>query len=212
MSGSDIKRYQGQIVEWSEEKRFGFILPRGSGKGDPVVFLSMSSFQNRKRSPAVGDTVLYDLQTSPHMSTKRLRTPYRAARVTYLGEDPPVPMSRRGRLLFAPLGVVYWCALGTVSAHTGTPQWPAITSLVLSSVAFLVYGWDKLMALKGTSRVPEANLHLISLLGGWPGSALGQLVFAHKTLKAPFQRTFIGTVVVNIVLTAICATVVFSAR
>jgi len=61
---------------------------------------------------------------------------------------------------------------------------------VASVVAFIAYGLDKRAALRGRWRVPEASLHLIELLGGFPGALLGQQVFRHKRRKARYMIIF----------------------
>jgi uncharacterized membrane protein YsdA (DUF1294 family) len=70
---------------------------------------------------------------------------------------------------------------------------------VLSLVTFISYGIDKSAARKGARRTPEAELHVLSLLGGWPGALIAQRVFRHKTRKQPFRAYFWVTVVVNCV-------------
>ena len=57
---------------------------------------------------------------------------------------------------------------------------------VASAVAFLAHGRDKRAAIKGRRRTPEARLHLLELLGGWPGAVLAMLLFRHKTRKASY--------------------------
>lgn len=57
---------------------------------------------------------------------------------------------------------------------------------VMSILSFFMFGWDKLMAVKQCSRIPEAALLGISLCGGAAGSLLGMLLFRHKIRKAPF--------------------------
>ena len=56
----------------------------------------------------------------------------------------------------------------------------------LSLLAFVLFGWDKLMARRGRSRVPEAALLGVCLCGGGAGGLLGMLLFRHKLRKAPF--------------------------
>lgn len=56
--------------------------------------------------------------------------------------------------------------------------------------AFAMYGWDKRAARLDRSRVPERRLHLINLLGGWPGGLIGSRVFRHKTRKVRFRVVF----------------------
>ncbi len=70
-----------------------------------------------------------------------------------------------------------------------TPYVLALYALV-SALAFCLYGFDKRRARLGDSRVPEARLHLVELLGGWPGAWVGQRVFRHKTQKTSFRIVF----------------------
>ena len=62
--------------------------------------------------------------------------------------------------------------------------------LVMSLASYVAYGWDKRSAAKGSRRVPEQTLHILALLGGWPGSLLGQRHFRHKTKKLYFLIVF----------------------
>jgi uncharacterized membrane protein YsdA (DUF1294 family) len=43
-----------------------------------------------------------------------------------------------------------------------------------------VYGLDKGLAMIGWGRAPEKLLHLLALLGGFPGGWAGMLLFRHK--------------------------------
>jgi uncharacterized membrane protein YsdA (DUF1294 family) len=72
----------------------------------------------------------------------------------------------------------------------------AVTSLA----SFAAYGLDKRRAGIGGRRVPERTLHLLALLGGWPGAILGQRQFRHKTRKVPFQIAFWAVVVLHVAL------------
>jgi uncharacterized membrane protein YsdA (DUF1294 family) len=74
--------------------------------------------------------------------------------------------------------------------------------VVLSVVTFVAYGLDKSAAEKGRWRTPESALHLLSLVGGWPGALAGQRVFRHKTRKQPFRTIFWATVIANSVALA----------
>lgn len=58
---------------------------------------------------------------------------------------------------------------------------------VTSALAFLLFGWDKLMAKTRRRRVPEAALLGCALLGGSAGAALGMAAFHHKTRKPLFR-------------------------
>ena len=56
-----------------------------------------------------------------------------------------------------------------------------------SALAFLLFGWDKLMAKLRRRRIPEAALLGCALMGGSAGAALGMAVFHHKTRKSLFR-------------------------
>jgi uncharacterized membrane protein YsdA (DUF1294 family) len=71
---------------------------------------------------------------------------------------------------------------------------------LLSTIIFIVYGFDKLVARRGGKRVRERTLHLLALCGGWPGALAGQWVFRHKRRNRTFQVDFWLTVLFNILL------------
>ena len=57
------------------------------------------------------------------------------------------------------------------------------TSLVSSTLCFILYGYDKFQAKRQGWRVAEQTLHHLEVLGGWPGSYVAQSLFHHKTKK-----------------------------
>ena len=61
---------------------------------------------------------------------------------------------------------------------------------LMSVVCFIAYYRDKRKALRRQWRTPEATLHLIELLGGWPGGLLAQWVLRHKIKKISYQVSF----------------------
>ncbi|NTW28674.1 MAG: DUF1294 domain-containing protein [Coriobacteriia bacterium] len=72
-----------------------------------------------------------------------------------------------------------------------------VTYAVLSVLLFALYGADKAAARRGGWRTPEASLHLLALLGGWPGALIARRVFRHKTKKQPFRTILWITVAAN---------------
>ena len=58
---------------------------------------------------------------------------------------------------------------------------------VVSLLAFVLFGWDKLMAKLDRRRIPEATLWGAAFLGGGVGACLGMWVFHHKTRKGFFH-------------------------
>lgn len=74
---------------------------------------------------------------------------------------------------------------------------------VLTVVTFAAYGFDKRRAKKEGDRIPEKTLHILSLLGGWPGAIAGQKLFHHKTVKRRFRVYFWLTVFGNLLISVI---------
>lgn len=95
---------------------------------------------------------------------------------------------------------MFWMLLTFVAAST----------LILSVVAFLTYGFDKWSARRGRGRVAEKTLHTMAVLGGWPGAYAGQRVFRHKTQKAAFQRIFWCSVAIHVIV--VCLSVYAAQR
>jgi len=78
--------------------------------------------------------------------------------------------------------------------------WLGYCYLLLSIITLLVYGKDKWAAKRQAWRTPEKTLHLLALLGGWPGALVGQTLFSHKKSKASFKRIFWLTVIGNVLI------------
>src|SRR3546814_10828901 len=65
-----------------------------------------------------------------------------------------------------------------------------------------MYWLDKEAAQGGAQRIPESTLHLVDLLGGWPGALIAQQQFRHKTVKRSFQFAFWCSVLANVAIMA----------
>lgn len=62
--------------------------------------------------------------------------------------------------------------------------------VIVSAITFAFYGYDKAQARRHGSRIPEAMLLGLGLIGGSVGGFLGQRVFRHKTKKLSFLIPF----------------------
>ena len=84
--------------------------------------------------------------------------------------------------------------LPAVAAYRGLGQtWSTYAggwATAISLLTFAVYAFDKRRAVKQGERTPEAMLHLLELLGGWPGAFLGQRLLRHKSVKVTYQIVF----------------------
>jgi uncharacterized membrane protein YsdA (DUF1294 family)/cold shock CspA family protein len=189
-------RYQGKITSWKDDQGYGFIKPNGGGQ---QVFVHIKSFADTRRRPADNDLVTYELR----MDQKRGP---RAANAAFVGkrsvEARPSGASM-GALSFAALFFVL--LLGAAVAGKLPPAAPGL-SVAASIVAFLLYARDKSAAQRKQWRTPESTLHIVALVGGWPGALLAQRVLRHKSKKPGFRIVFRATVVLNCAALFVCAT------
>jgi uncharacterized membrane protein YsdA (DUF1294 family) len=68
----------------------------------------------------------------------------------------------------------------------------------MSVVAFQAYLVDKRAAVRDRRRIPEITLHLLELLGGWPGALLAQRLIRHKNAKLSYQAVFWVIVMIHV--------------
>ena len=72
--------------------------------------------------------------------------------------------------------------------------------LIVNSLAFVIAGYDKYVALKNRYRIPENTLFLLAAIGGSLGLLLAMLLFRHKTSKTSFIIKFSGIFLIQIVV------------
>ncbi len=203
-------RARGRVTRWNDDRGFGFITPDEGGRG---VFVHIKAMP-RGRRPLVGDAVEFTVATDdsgrPEATDVRpLVTGSRADRGRPASAPPPQrrasPPSTRG-LVGAGLTAVAALAVHAVLVVTeAVPAVLLLAQLGACAVSFGLYARDKSAARTGTWRVPEATLHLVDLLGGWPGGLVARHVLRHKTRKQPFQRNFWLTVALHVVLVVVIA-------
>lgn len=75
-----------------------------------------------------------------------------------------------------------------------------VVVVLMSIVSFVAYGFDKRRSQTKGRRVPEQTLHVMALLGGWPGALMGQRTFRHKTQKLSFRVVFWLCVALNLIV------------
>lgn len=180
-------RTKGKLASWNKEKGFGFITPMAGGK---QLFIHSKAFSNRRRPPVVGEIVTYA------QSTDKQGRPC-AVNATLTGDK--LAKKTRGRsssrsILVASVFLVF-VGLAVLSTQLSIH----ILSLygAASVVTFVIYALDKSAAQGGGRRIQERTLHLLSLIGGWPGALIAQQKLRHKTQKQSFRTVFWATVLLN---------------
>lgn len=70
--------------------------------------------------------------------------------------------------------------------------------LLLTSVTFALYGYDKAQAVRYGGRVPETVLLALGFLGGTVGAIMAMQVFRHKRKKGSYLVKFWGLVLLQL--------------
>ena len=192
-------KYQGRIQQWDDAKGFGFVEPNGGGIR---AFVHIKAFKQRSRRPVNGDIIIYEVEPDK-------KGAHRAHNISLLkdykakGSRANKQTSQRKRNF-----VVLSIFAGALAFFTLSGQLPSIIPIIYGAVSLLsllFYSIDKSAAKKNKWRVSETKLHLLSLMGGWPGALLAQDIFKHKRSKPAFMRVYWITVVVNLILLSLIA-------
>lgn len=187
-------KYQGRIHQWDDAKGFGFVEPNGGGTR---AFAHIKAFKQRSRRPVNGDIIVYEVEQDRKGN-------HRACNISLLKDHKTKrsrankPTSQRKRNV-----IVLSLFFGVLALSVLVDQLPTIVPIFYGAVSMLTllfYGIDKWAAKNDKWRISEAKLHLLSLLGGWPGALLAQQMFKHKRSKSAFMRVYWVTVLVNLIL------------
>ena len=179
-------RQQGTITRWNDERGFGFITPTSGG---PEAFVHVSALPSGTR-PSVGSTITYRPAADD-------RGRPRAADVEYVGSGRRRHALPQGAVAAMIAATLFIGGVGVLAVIDVLPLVVPGVLLLLSAVAYFMYRFDKLAAVRGERRVPESSLHLVSLIGGWPGALVARHALRHKTRKQPFRTAYWLTVVAN---------------
>jgi len=178
---------QGRISDWKDDRGFGFITP---DEGGLPVFFHISALGTGARRPTIGEAVTFDASITPEGKV-------RADQVRRIGIAAATEVMMSRRWILSVLALVF---IGFLCIQTVRGVISPIVPMVycgMSLLAFGFYGFDKMSAKHDVRRTKENTLHLLGLLGGWPGALLAQQTFRHKSSKWSFQIVFWLTMIVN---------------
>ena len=193
-------RDQGRLVEWFDDKGYGFIQPNDASKDR--VFLHIKDFMRQGPRPIVGCALEYTVLLDGDGR-------YRAQQVTYLKASQTqkiLPKPKNVNVQQQKLKPMQIACVGYILALAVFTLLGMLSGMVLlfisiiNALTYWMYAQDKEAALLGNRRVPEQTLHILSFLGGWPTAWLAQEKMRHKTQKQPFRKIYFCTIALNILL------------
>lgn len=199
-------RYQGQVIEWHDDKGYGFIQPLNPGQGENRIFLHIKSFSQRGPRPLTGALLEYEViqDSKGRLNAQRVSYVRRQSAQKIKPSATGQSKAWRGWLI-----TLYGAFIMALQLTHQLPVWAIAIPVLLSGLTYLIYDMDKKAAQQGKQRIPEKNLHLLALLGGWPGALLAQQKLRHKSAKTQFQQVFWATVILNWVLLIILSMPLF---
>ena len=184
-------RHQGKITQWNDDKGYGFVEPHGGGDR---AFVHIKAFERPGRRPQDGDVVTY---TAMQESGGRFRAnAVRFSRATTNAKAPRRQRARSGKA-GAALAASFCAFVAGAALFGALPVQVAGFYAFACVVAFVAYAIDKSAAQNNRWRTQESTLHLLGLVGGWPGAYLAQRLLRHKSIKAEFQSVFWVTAALN---------------
>ena len=189
-------RLTGTLVEWNDDRGFGFLEP---AKGGERVFCHISQFTARSRRPIVGQKLSYE-------TSRDERGRLRAAQIRPVGvaarlQKKPAAAASAARLspwLAVAVATIFLAVIIALVVAGRIPLIVPAGYVIASAITVFAYAFDKSAAMAGRRRTQESTLHWFALLGGWPGAWIAQLQFRHKTKKVSFVATFVLCVVLNL--------------
>lgn len=181
-------RHQGRLTVWKDDRGFGFITSDGGGE---QVFVHVTAFAEGGPRPSGGERVSYELRTDQ-------RGRPQAAEVRLVGAARVASLLRRPDTAPLLLALFFLAAVGVAALTGWLPGAVLLLYLAASAITFVVYALDKSAARKDRWRTRESTLHLLSLVGGWPGALAAQRLLRHKSVKPSFRVAYWATVVVNV--------------
>ncbi len=180
-------RQEGKIINWNDDKGFGFIAPIGGGK---QIFVHINSFKSRN-IPSVNQVISYNI-------SRDMQGRVCAVNVLKSGKESSKRIKVRSHY---PSTIIVSVFTIFLVLSTWLAKLPIVILgfyFLVSLISFIVYAVDKSASKKETRRIPESTLHFLALFGGWPGALIAQQKLRHKSKKKSFRTIFWMTVFINI--------------
>ena len=184
-----MQSYEGIIKSWLHDKGFGFIQPNEGGKD---IFIHIQDLKHQNYQPKIGDKIVYKITSDKNGKTKAADAFIKGQKLINNDKEKTVKKEKQFQLSLLPRLILAFIPfiLSGILIKQHHIYLPLFAYLFFNPLTFLFYAYDKSMALKDKWRTPEATLHLLELLGGWPAALITQYTIRHKNKKTSFQIIF----------------------
>ena len=167
-------------------------MKRGLKRGGKAIFTHINDYSRKHKPPMKGLEVNYIISTDPKGRTCAVEV------------RPVIGHKNNGRELkqkvFSIVLLITFAFILLLLLKSNLIPLAIIgIYTVISIMTFAMYAKDKNAAEWGTWRTQESTLHLLALLGGWPGAAVAQSFLRHKSKKLSFRLTYWIMVIINLV-------------
>jgi uncharacterized membrane protein YsdA (DUF1294 family)/cold shock CspA family protein len=182
-------RKRGKIVQWNNDKGFGFIAPRSGGK---QLFFHIKHFKS-SNIPSINQAITYAV-------TRDMQGRICAINVLKEGE---ILSESRNKISYSFSSIIVFIFAAFLVFATWSSKLPIGISgyyIIVSLITYIVYAVDKSAAQEERRRISENTLHVLSLIGGWPGALIAQEKLRHKSKKQSFRMIFWFMVCINITI------------
>lgn len=201
-----MKKYQGKITCWQDDKGFGFIERTDNNLQHPVIFFHISEYRANQR-PALNEAVVFEIgqgrDGKPCAVNVQQQTFVRQKIAQQNARQVQNDLKSQTLLTWVAIGVLFFFLLTAVVLVKHLPLWIIGWYFAISLATYLLYAHDKKAAQNGDWRVQEASLHKLAFAGGWVGAAFAHWLLRHKSTKPEFRRAFYLTVIGNLLTLAI---------
>lgn len=180
---------------WNDAKGFGFIRAE---QEEEDYFVHISNFKKGlTRRPMIGDEVQFRAAETPG----KKRTTYALIPALKEAETQAVAhfeLNPRQRSWVTNVLIVIPLVLSSYLLLMAKNPIPFFSYFMLSILTMILYGRDKANAATRKWRVPESYLHILELMGGWPGSLIAQNDFRHKTRASSYLWILRGIIAIHL--------------
>ena len=184
-------KLQGKISNWNDDRGFGFVEPNGGGER---AFVHIKAFNPPSRRPVNGEVIIYELARDNDNRYKAENIQF--ARDVHKSKKREKVKSQRD--FGSVFTIIFFIGLLIAVFSGKLPLVIVGMYLLMSLIAFIAYAMDKSAAQNGQWRIQESTLHLLSLIGGWPGAYIAPKKLRHKSIKKALINVYWVTVLLNL--------------